>query len=98
MSIDLAAIQAKLAAPAGWGCDKECGRDEVKALLATTVALRDALRETLTMFPDKWVYWCSTSYVMGVTHGACGKCAGCLAYEAAVAALKAAEEVRNATE
>ena len=97
MSIDLAAIQAKLAAPAGWGCDKECGRDEVKALLATTVALRDALRAMIALIPQK-ADWCDNPDYPILQMGACGTCASCLAWQAAQDALKTCEEVGDGTE
>ncbi|MFA5152844.1 MAG: hypothetical protein WC554_09815 [Clostridia bacterium] len=88
-NLDLAAIQAKLAAPAGWGCDKECGIDEVRALLATTAALRDALRDLMAVI-EPWQI-CDNWRLYSRPMDPCGACDGCKAYDAAKAALEAAE-------
>jgi len=47
--IDLKAIRAKLYAPAGWGCEKECGRKEVEQLIEEVDGLRVALQTAQEM-------------------------------------------------
>lgn len=46
------------------------------------------------LYPYRW-QWCETTYNRA-TETACGNCPGCLAYDAAQVALKAAENVNDA--
>ena len=50
MTIDLAAIRAKLASANGWGCEKECGRDDVEMLLAEVERLQGIPKPVLTTY------------------------------------------------
>ena len=80
--LDLLAIKAKLAAPDGWGCEKECGLSEVEALVCAVESLYSALQAVIAAVPSQWA-WCSSITVSPP----CGKCLGCMAWQQAQKAL-----------